>query len=573
MRSVRKVLLLLILISIVALLFATQPASAACTGDSYDGAGNWNVNQNTTCKHMTITVHGNIMLGAFLTLNNVTLRMNSTTDGEFKIQDTNTDAGFVVANGTNISAVNSSAKYVISFENGAEVDMRDSYISDAGGAGENSEYGMSMVSILNMTFRNCANSAVKLTLTTTGTIANNTFTNVSTAIDLNGVSSTEISGNNIQHISGTGISVSGGAANLSYNVINKAGGWGILITNDAVVNAAGNNVSDTSERVFQVTDSTAIMQNNRLLGLRPATSIAALYIERSHVTSTDDYLYFPDCEVIICLGSATSVVNFTAMNIQIDGNEISTGIEMINHSHVVFINSRMLNVGESLLSSYPWTTDVEITVHGGNLNSTGKCMHIDGQGIMNLYDVDTSGCTGEVFLNNSAVLLLVNTSWDQEIKIYGSAEYRKAHHVDVYVANTTGDGMANANVSATDNDQNVLFSVLTNSSGHIARNYLIEFVNYSTGIADFKSNYTINASLTGYYVNSTSINATRNFIGTDQINIILTAVTPSEPTTPAEEAPVEVVEKAKDYGPIIGIGIAIIVFIVIVGVIFFSSKK
>ena len=82
-------------------------------------------------------------------------------------------------------------------------------------------------------------------------------------------------------------------------------------------------------------------------------------------------------------------------------------------------------------------------------------------------------------------------------------------YLDVYVNDTAGNPVDSANVTAWDKNNNQAFTDLTNSSGWVSRKTLREYWQNET-YSQYYTNYTVNASKSGYDNESREVNLTTN---------------------------------------------------------------
>jgi len=131
----RGVYRLLLVVGFLVLSF--QSVYGVCT---YSGSGNWDVLTGESCyvNDTSITLNGNLTVWGSLTLDNVTLYINSSSRGEFGINVTyNATAGvggtLIVANSTNLTALDAANNWFFYVEDNAQgFNMTDSYMSDVG---------------------------------------------------------------------------------------------------------------------------------------------------------------------------------------------------------------------------------------------------------------------------------------------------------------------------------------------------------------------------------------------------------------------------------------------------------
>jgi hypothetical protein len=95
--------------------------------------GDWNITTTTYVKNETIILNGNLTIknGGVLTLDNVTLTMNCTFDGEFHIE-VQSRGGLNILSGSNITAYSASYEFLFWVRSGSSFTMKDSRLSECG---------------------------------------------------------------------------------------------------------------------------------------------------------------------------------------------------------------------------------------------------------------------------------------------------------------------------------------------------------------------------------------------------------------------------------------------------------
>jgi len=115
--------------------------------------------------------------------------------------------------------------------------------------------------------------------------------------------------------------------------------------------------------------------------------------------------------------------------------------------------------------------------------------------------------------NNNTYL---NTTFNKNSVYVQNGEIWVKWYLDVYVKNKANNPISNANVTAKNVYDKVVFSELTNTSGAIARKNLTEYKQNSSG-KFFYTNYSVSVSATRYSSKSTEVNLTKS----EKITIIL----------------------------------------------------
>lgn len=111
-------------LTVLLMLALTSASYAAC---GYNSVGNWTINSSNNCSNTseTIVLNGNLFVQGNLTLNNVTLQINSTTPGEFKI---NVTGKLIIMGGSNITTNNTSNNYNFYYHRGSTGAINDSVV-------------------------------------------------------------------------------------------------------------------------------------------------------------------------------------------------------------------------------------------------------------------------------------------------------------------------------------------------------------------------------------------------------------------------------------------------------------
>ena len=142
-------------------------------------------------------------------------------------------------------------------------------------------------------------------------------------------------------------------------------------------------------------------------------------------------------------------------------------------------------------SQYQWKAYVKDTV----LNASGSGTDV-------LFDAGTCGIVN--FTNVTFTDKTINTNANSNFT------FNVHWYLDAQVNYTNGTAVEEANVSAWDNNNNLVFTELTNSSGAISRQTLLEYTQNITGTY-YKTNYSINARKDFFFSNSTEqVNLTTN---------------------------------------------------------------
>jgi hypothetical protein len=238
-------------------------------------------------------------------------------------------------------------------------------------------------------------------------------------------------------------------------------------------------------------------------------------------------------------------------------------IAITSHNNTIYNNTvRSQNYGISLTSSstlnnitgniinVTTTSDRGISLNPGNSNtinnniithtgSTGYGIYLQASSNNNLTNNNiqaTGGANGSFFnastgniikdgiinassagiadigIGNTGINNFTNVTFNKSDTIFYSGATGSINifwYMDVYVNDTNGAGISNANVTAWDINNIQSFTELTNSSGYIIRKTLREYWQNATS-SYYDTNYNVNASRNGYNTNTTQVNLTGN---------------------------------------------------------------
>jgi len=129
--------------------------------------------------------------------------------------------------------------------------------------------------------------------------------------------------------------------------------------------------------------------------------------------------------------------------------------------------------------------------------------------------ISNSTITDIYLFGSNRYIYLTNTTFDKaNVTVKDSSKIVVKWYLDICVNSTSGKSLSGANVTGWQSNGTQVFTELTNSSGCIQRKTLIEYIQNSSQVypdnVTYYTPYTINASKTGYYANSTQINLTQS---------------------------------------------------------------
>ncbi len=150
--------------------------------------------------------------------------------------------------------------------------------------------------------------------------------------------------------------------------------------------------------------------------------------------------------------------------------------------------------------------DCNVTLTGGNSESTGiNCLGLNltiKDTIIDSTKYSLSGESGEVFAINVSYLNNVSEYFSNPVL---TQNLTRIWYFRIHVNDSSGD-LDNAQVNIYNSTGSLVLSELTNSSGAIGKEELIEYIN--SGTKSFQTNHTINVSKAGYTTDSTIYNLT-----------------------------------------------------------------
>ena len=390
--------------------------------------------------------------------------------------------------------------------------------------GTRDNYGIYFFNVTNSTIDN-------VTVITNGTGPNDNGIYLFSFSLRNNVTRSVITTNGTSGGNGIVLSSSSNFNNISSNSIQTSGSLGQNMGIQILI-ASGNTVVSNSIR-------TAGTGNNHGVFLQSGSSSNNI---ESNIISTSGSLN-GNMGISLSPGSSNNVV----------GNIINTYGPSLNHGIILQSGSNSNTfISNSIYANGTSSQNMGIRVDLGSNNN-----YFLSNNITTNTSVSPSnyGIYISVSENNTFVDSFINAAFSYDVFLNGSHETKNNYFVnvsfnksdinataasvrtklfvqyraDVYVVDGNGNQLSSATVFGNDssvpNDENPTsnFSVLTNSSGQIAMQILTEFLangTYQNGNYIYFTNYTINASKTGYAQNSTKINLTES----RNITLTLTAI-------------------------------------------------
>jgi surface protein/parallel beta-helix repeat protein len=225
--------------------------------------------------------------------------------------------------------------------------------------------------------------------------------------------------------------------------------------------------------------------------------------------------------------SNSNIINSTGISLSDDGITITYG----SHNNTIFNSTGIgdhtgISIGENTFDPSNNNTVLDSKGIGGvagiflggnnhttiRNNATGgnEAYHIASLNNSQIIDcVYSYGGLNDVYYSDSLSRnnTFLNCSYVDEYIGGVDGELIRKWYYQAYVNDSFGTAIEDANVTAYNTTGDLQFTALTNSTGHISRQEVIEYVN-TGGTRSYYNNYTINATLTGYETDSNSLNIT-----------------------------------------------------------------
>ncbi len=294
--------------------------------------------------------------------------------------------------------------------------------------------------------------------------------------------------------------VSNNKINLTFSEEDGAGIF--LVAN--YTNITGNIINSTKTYGIDISSTSfSTIERNEILNYKHGCQ-GAIYFGDYSINNT-----FKNNNITTFGDNSYSFLGGLLINAFFEGNKIiangenSISFYFVESRDNILYNNQILSTGEgNSYSVYFW--DVNNTnIYNTLINSTNSYdFYLYGFGQNNI-----TNCT----FNKSNIFFENNN--DIYVKWY----------LDTYVRNSESNPVNGAFVTAYDNAGELTFNQTTNSSGYIPRQNVTEYFQNQTG-QYYYTNYTENATKSGYFSENKSINLTRNYLNK---NIVLTLNTPS----------------------------------------------
>lgn len=215
-------------------------------------------------------------------------------------------------------------------------------------------------------------------------------------------------------------------------------------------------------------------------------------------------------------------------NSNITGNNITT--EGISGHCFIFSDSPTVNIYDNLLTNNNCTTSgnsasaifsYSNTVYNNTFRNNiikttgaGSAYGLSFSNIYNNYFYNTNinaSQVADVRIGGSGTNYLINPTFDKNISVDAgtTGDIYIKYYLDVYVNDTLGNTLENANVTAWDKNDDMAFTELTNASGYIEKQALTEFYENITN-RYYLTNYSVKATDEGFSSPIEKVNLTEN---------------------------------------------------------------
>ena len=502
-----------VFIVLVILFFLSLNIVYAAVCDVPTNGDHWNITEECSKSDEVIYISNNtninISNGGKLNLDNVTLIVNGTSDGNSNIT-VYSGGEFNATDGSNISSGNPGTfEYSLIVNDGATFGLESSSVEHIGYGTSQGQRGLE----INGTISKFEGSSVwasfyALSLySSDNVIYNNTF----------------------NMTSGTG-------ARMSLYMENAAGN---NISSNIFATASGGTLGSD---VFNIDNSTLEYNYFWMDKGFAGTGNYALKIAASeNVTVIDNNITTPDDSQCFLLRDCSNI-NLTS-NVVDGGTAISlAAFELAGSNHSYFDNNNFSTTvsGDSLYTSLSENNTFEYNnfsgavkgvflqglqnhtftgdVFEGGSNNGARFVNTD-----NLLFIDSafvSGNNADIYTDSGAAgpsnATFLNCTYDDDEVILGKdgTVFEFKWSLEVYVNDSSGSAISGANVTGANNSETEVFSKSTGSDGFIITQNLTEVVK-TFSVNQSYNNYTINVTKTNYDDYSTSINLT----GSNQLNI------------------------------------------------------
>ncbi|MFQ6020558.1 MAG: right-handed parallel beta-helix repeat-containing protein [Candidatus Aenigmatarchaeota archaeon] len=469
-----------------------------CTGsDPYDGSDDWTITGETICENEDFSLNGNLTVnsGGTLRFINTTLHVNGSSDGEYNIF---VDGSMFINKSSNITnGDTATAEFRFEINSGATAfQMNDSYLSEAGW---HADYpGLSVTNVNEIIIKNNTINNVYYGLNITSSnnidILDNDIDSGWTGIYVN-TNNSNISGNEIFSTNYRGIDMRSSDNNtVSYNDVDAGNAYGLYMGGSDNNTFLYNNFTSDSTGFYMYSSENNNISNNNIINNN--VNGIGFYLANNNTFLNNEITGNNKYGVAIDFWSS----NNTFKNNTIEGN--SEGVYILQYSNnSLFINNTIKTTGST---TYAFFSE----------NSTGTEVYNSTLiSVNNLRDVN---------LSETGNLTFVNVDFNKSATNFepgSTAELFVKWYVIANVTDTSNNPIQDANVTAYNVSDIDVWWNYTNATGFTNWTIIQEYWQNATN-KYFQTNYTFNATKSGYVEGSEEVNVTENV----QVNITLSII-------------------------------------------------
>jgi len=505
-----------------------------CNG-SYVENTDWEITTPTICENEIIPLKGNLTInsGASLVFNNITLLVNSTSPGQYKIE---VNDNFTINN----SEIKSADTKIYFFRvNAGTFKLLNSKIYYVGNQSISNSTDSKITGI------NGCNDA-GLAIRTNNVLINNSLI----AYNINGLCIQDSSGHLIQnstimHNWGNGIYFWNSSNSIIENCYFLDQSWHVEIDEDSsnitirhstfdgngddqdAIDIWGNNNTIYNNTIYGFT-ILGVYIDGVYIGNATGNNISNNYI---HSNSAPTEVFDAGIELTNAIGNIieNNIIEnsmgggfylYEGANYNNFSNNIIRNIELhpgiileTDCNNNLFNNNQIINASNG---TYIYQASNNIFI-GNTINDSRDMAVYSEESEENIFiDSEISNSTNLDFgLYVNSTLTALNTTFDHDLTDIGDVNDASVLYVkwylDVYANYTNGTLAENANVTAYDINGNLVFNKLTNALGYIPRQNVTEYYQNKTG-KYYLTNYTLNATKDSYNSLNKQLNLTTNYL-------------------------------------------------------------
>jgi parallel beta-helix repeat protein len=272
---------------------------------------------------------------------------------------------------------------------------------------------------------------------------------------------------------------------ISYNNFTSISGQGVRFERNSSYNILNSNIvsSNTNKGIAITMGSSYNNLTNNIAygGTRPALNVE---------------IYSENNTLINNTGMSNSSYGIS-VETESNNNVLLNNFGKSNYSYGTFVN---LSDGNQLTNHRTegyFADSYALFLRGANNTIIRDCINVSAINGDVLYNLTQS-------INNTFINCTYRNSGSNETIMAGSELIRK-WYVDINVTNSSGNALANSNVTGYNVTGSWIFSNLSESNGRISRLELKEYTN-NAGTRVFETPHIINVSLTDYTTNSSILN-------------------------------------------------------------------